>query len=125
MRMDAEKWAFSAVAQDGTLALVDTSDCFQVGILVDIDSIAGTPTNCRALAVAETDQTLGSATEHIRKTADITAAGEYFLGQRGSAVGEVAFENVYPKIRIIADFTGGTAPTMTGSIYVFRKRMRV
>lgn len=122
MRVDINKIPFTTVAAGGTLGEVNGVDCFQVGFLVDVDSLAGSPTNFRAIAIAVDDQALGSATEHIRKTADVTSAGQAFLGQRGSAVGEVAFENVYKKIRVIADFTGGTAPTMTGSLYVFTKR---
>ena len=118
-----EKIAFTAVAAGATIADIDVSDAFQVGVAIDIDSIAGTPTSARAVAIALNGaEVLGSATEHIRKTADITAAGTAFLGQRGTAVGEVAFENVYSKIRVIADFTGGTAPTITGSLYIFKKR---
>jgi hypothetical protein len=125
MRMDIEKLAFSGVAGGGVLADIDCSDAFQVGFAVDVDSVTGTPTNYRAIAIAlqgATPDVLGGATEHIRKTADMTAPGTAFLGQRGTAVGEVAFENVYQKVRVIADFTGGTAPTMTGNLYVFRKR---
>ena len=106
----------------GILADLDVSDVYQVAVAVDVDSVTGTPTSYRAIAIGLADQAIGSADEHIRKTVDITAPGIYFLGNRGTAVGEIAFENAYIKIRIIADFTGGTAPTMTGSIYVFKKR---
>ena len=122
MRMDSEKRAFAAIAQGGTLAEFDASDVFQAAVIVDVDSVAGAPTNFRAVAIPVADQALGSATEHIRKTADLTAAGIALLAQRGTAIAEPAFENVYPKIRIIADFTAGSAPTMTGSVYIFSKR---
>lgn len=122
MRMDSDKFAFAAIAQGGTLAEFDASDVFQVALVVDVDSVAGAPTNFRAVAIPVADQALGSVAEHIRKTADLTAAGIAFLGTRSTAVAEPAFENVYPKIRVIADFTAGSAPTITGSLYVFKKR---
>ena len=122
MRMDNDKVAFAAIAQGGTLAEFNASDVFQVALIVDVDSVSGTPTNFRAVAIPVVDQALGSAAEHIRKTADMTAAGIALLAQRGTAIAEPAFENVYPKIRVIADFTAGTTPTITGSLYIFRKR---
>jgi hypothetical protein len=122
MRMDVRKIPFAGVAGGGKIYDVDVRDCFQVGFAVDVDSVTGSPTNYRAVAIALEDQEVGSASEHIRKTADMTAAGIAYLGQRDSAVGEIGFENVYKKIRVIADFTGGTAPTMTGSLYIFTKR---
>lgn len=122
MRMDVEKWPFTTIAAGGTIADVDCGDCFQVGFVIDVDSVAGAPTNFRAVAIPLVDQALGSATEHLRKTADMTAAGIAILGNRSTAIAEPALENVYPKIRVIADFTGGAAPTITGNLYVFKKR---
>jgi len=122
MRTDVEKRVFSGVAAGGTLAEFQVDDSFQVGFAVDVDSVTGAPTSYRAVAVPYVDQQIGGATEHIRKTADMTAAGVAFLGQRLTAIGEIAFENVYRTVRVIADFTGGTAPTMTGSVYMFTKR---
>jgi len=122
MRAEVEKLSFAAVGQGGVLADIDTSGDFQIAFAIDVDSIAGTPTNVRAVAVPLEDQILGSAAEHLRKTADITAAGVFLLGNRGTAIAEPAMENVYKKIRVFADFTGGTAPTITGSLYVMRKR---
>jgi hypothetical protein len=125
MRTDVEKYSFSGKAAGDTLVDIDVSDCFQVGFAIDVDSVTGTPTSYRGVAIAlygSTPEVLGSASEHIRKTADMTAPGVAFFGQRGTAVGEIAFENVYKKVRVIADFTGGTTPTMTGSLYVFAKR---
>ena len=62
MRMDVEKIAFTTVGAGATLVELDTRDCFQVGIAIDITAIAGSPTNCRAVAIALAgSDVLGSA----------------------------------------------------------------
>jgi hypothetical protein len=122
MRTDVHKWPFMAIGQGGVIADVDVGDAFQVGFAIDVDTVAGTPTNFRAVAIPLADQALGTATDHLRKTPDLTAAGTAILGQRSTAIAEPAIENIYGKIRVIADFTGGTAPTITGNLYVFSKR---
>jgi len=124
MIMHVEKLPFTTVAQGGTVATVNVVDCSQVAFVIDITAIAGAPTNVRAVAIpVDGTDVLGSATEHLRKTADATATGKYILGKRDTAIAEPALENVYRQIRVIADFTAGAAPTITGILYVFKKRI--
>jgi len=124
MRMDVEKIAFTTVANGGTVAEIDVSDAFQVGFAVDLDSVAGAFGTATFFALPLEDQAIGALTitgnEHIRKTADMGAVGMAFLGQRGTAVAEIAFENIYKKIRVALTLV--TATSATGSLYVFRKR---
>ncbi len=124
MRADVEKIAFSAVATGGTVVEIDTRDAFQAGFAVDLDSVAGTFGTATFIALPVEDQPVGSAAitgnEHIRKTADMGALGMAFLGQHGATVAEVAFENVYRKVRIVVTLV--TLTSVTGSVYVFRKR---
>jgi len=117
----AIKVAFTTVAQGGTLADFEVEDAETISFAVDVDSVAGAPTNFRAVAVVLEDQALGGITNHLRKTPDLTAAGVALLDRVGTTVIDPAIGNVYKKIRLIADFTGGTTPTMTGSAYAFRR----
>lgn len=125
MRSDINKIAFSTVGQGGTIADVEADGLFQIAFVADVSAVAGAPTSFRVVAVplaADGTTVLGSATEHLRKTNDATATGKFILGKRDTAIAEPAIENVYRKIRLIADFTGGTAPTITGTLHIFSKR---
>lgn len=124
MRNDSINISFSAVADGGTVADVDVSDADQVAVVVDIDSIAGAFGTATFYVVPLADQALGRETvagEHIRKSAGANAAGTWICGLRDTAIMEPAFENVYKKIRIIADLAGGVT-SVTGSVYVLPKR---
>ncbi len=125
MVSNTNKISFSA--QSSILADVDMSDVHQAAIIVDVDSIVGAPTSFELFIVPLEDQELTQdANKAIRRAGGTSGAapavaGIWMLGYRETTVVEPAFENVYKKIRVRVSFTGGTSPTITGSVYVFKK----
>lgn len=123
MRNDYVKQAFTAAVDGATLADIDVSDAYEVAIIVDIDSQAGTQTNTTIFAVPFVDQELGIVTggQNIRKTIDIVAGtGIFYLDRHDTAIVDPAFENVFQRIRVKAALVG-VGHTITGSIYIFKK----
>lgn len=122
MRIDTDKIAFTTIGNGGTIADIDAVDVFQVGFVVNVTALVGAPTSFRVIAIPLSDVALGTVADHLRKTGDLTTTGVAILGNRGAAIAEPAIENVYAKIRLIADFTAGAAPTISGNLYVLKKR---
>jgi hypothetical protein len=128
MISSVEKIIFNAIADQGTLAEIDVVDAYQVAVLVDIDSHAGTATNTIIGVLPVEDQVLGNMVgatpsgDQIRKTRDLTnTTGVFYLDRHDTAIAEPAFENAYRKIRVVADLVGA-GHTITGSVYIFKKK---
>jgi hypothetical protein len=117
------KKPFAGVTGGAALGEFDVSDVSCISIAVDFTGVSGTPTNYRVIALAmEGTNVIGSATQYVRRTADATALGVFFLNLQGTTVLPVEFVNTFTKIRVIADFTAGTVPSMAGNLYLFAQR---
>lgn len=122
MRIDVSKIPFSGISNNQSLAKADCSDCLYVAFVVKVDAITGAPASIRVRAFSYDDQTLGGGLEHIRQTEAVGGIATFILSRRQSEYVEPAFPANGRVIDVVAQFTGGVAPTISGYLYVFRKR---
>jgi hypothetical protein len=123
MRIDTPTADFTSVGNGGTLYTVDTVSYDVISLVVQVASITGAPTNFTVTAYPETADGQSINGGNGLNTGAKTATGLYILDLWGTTSAQVSpvVENTFPRWRVVVTFTGGTSPTITGTLNMFLK----
>lgn len=115
MNFSVQKSDFSSAGQGATLATFSVPADL-IGFAVRVTSVTGAPTNYVIAAYPVVDNIMISDGSGLNTGAK-ASPGAYPLDLWGSTVIGPVFRNAIDKWRLVAIFSGGTSPTISGTAY--------
>ena len=122
MKVDVIEIPFTAVTEDGNVAVLNVQNFDRWAIGVDVTSVTGSPTSFYfevhpSLTVA--DGTEFHSADSL-KSSDLTVAGKYMLGRMGTTPSWPVKDNAFALLHVHAHFNAGSTPTVSGKVVLWR-----